>query len=240
MTFFRFEHVSKTFGGLQVIKDVSFSIEKNEIVGLIGPNGAGKTTIFNLITGFIRPDFGNIYFGEKRINGKTPEDICRDGITRTFQIVKPFRGLTLLQNVMVGALCRNAQVSQAVEKAHYWLEFVGLGKRKDDTAENLPIGLKKRLEIARALATDTKFLLLDEVVGGLTSGEVKDILGLMQRLKDEGITLLIIEHVMAAIMQLAERILVLSNSRVIAEGSPADISKNREVIRVYLGEEYSC
>jgi branched-chain amino acid transport system ATP-binding protein len=219
---------------------VSFSVNQNEIVGLIGPNGAGKTTIFNLITGFIRPDSGNIYFGGNRINGKTPEEICREGITRTFQIVKPFRGLTLVQNVMVGALCRNAQVSHAREKAHHWLEFVGLGKRKDETAENLPMGLKKRLEIARALATDTRFLLLDEAVGGLTSGEVKEILVLMQKLRDEGIALFIIEHVMAAIMQLAGRILVLSNSKIIAEGSPAEISRNSEVIRVYLGEDFSC
>lgn len=235
---FEVKGITKYFGGLAAVKEVSFAVAPGETLGLIGPNGAGKTTLFHLITGFLRPDAGVVRYDGKDLVGLRPSTICkRFGVTRTFQIVRPMPHLTVMENVLVGALCRTPSVKTARLKAMTALERVGLTDRAEDRAGALPIGQRKKLEIARALATQPQLLLLDEVMGGLHSHEVEGVITLLQELKREGLTLIVVEHVMRAILALSDRIVVLNFGEKIAEGTPSEVVSNPEVIRAYLGEE---
>jgi len=231
--------LNKSFGGLAAVKDVSFRIERGEILGLIGPNGAGKTTIFNLITGFLSPDSGWVEFKGERITGlKPPHKICLKNIGRTFQLVKPFKGMTVLENVMVGTFSKVKRTKEARQEALKILEFIGLSGHRDSLASSLTIADRKRLELGRALATQPELLLLDEVVAGLNPKETEEIIRIIKGISDQGVTLFIIEHVMKAIMALSHRIIVLHHGEKIAEGTPEEISKDKRVIDAYLGEEY--
>ena len=230
--------IAKSFGGLQVIRSMDFGVDTGEIVGLIGPNGAGKTTIFNLVMGVHRPDDGRIAFDGQDITRVATEDICRRGIARTFQVVKPFGNLTTWQNVMVGAFLRMRRQDEARAWAAETLKVVGLWPRRHDLARGLTIGLRKRLEVARALATRPRLLLLDEVMGGLNPTEVQGMMALVRDVRAQGVSVLIIEHVMAAVMSLSDRIVVLHHGEKIAEGPPAHVARHPDVVQAYLGEEY--
>ena len=236
---FEVQGLSKSFGGLRAVHDVGFGIHGGEILGLIGPNGAGKTTIFNLISGFLEPDRGTIRFqGEEISRLRPPHRVALSGIGRTFQIVRPFSHMTVLENVLIGSLTSHPHIHTAREKALQTLDLVGLFPYRDYLASSLPIGNRKRLELARTLATDSKLLLLDEVMGGLNPREVVEMINLLQSIARQGMTLLVIEHVMKAIMTLSHRVVVLHYGEVIAEGSPLEIGRNPKVIEAYLGEEY--
>jgi branched-chain amino acid transport system permease protein len=237
--FFEVQTLNKRFGGLVAVKDISFSIQKGEILGLIGPNGAGKTTIFNLITGFLPPDSGKIEFKGERITGlKPPHQVCLKSIGRTFQLVKPFKDMTVVENVMVGAFARIKKAEEARHEAMEILDFIGLSGHRDSLASSLTIADRKRLELGRALATRPELLLLDEVVAGLNPRETVEIIGIIKAISNRGITLLMIEHVMKAVMTLSHRIIVVHHGEKIAEGVPAEISKEKRVIDAYLGDEY--
>jgi len=235
----KIQGVSKSFGGLQAIKKIDITIRRGEITGLIGPNGAGKTTLFNLITGFYKPDEGTIFFKDEEITGlRPPHRICKKGIGRTFQIVKPFSGLTVLDNVMAGAVEKSPNIHEARGEALGILEFVGLGKFMNLKATSLTLGRQKRLEFARALATNPVLLLLDEVMAGLNPKEIDETIGLIRSVANRGVTILVIEHVMKAIMSLSDYIIVIHHGEKIFEGKPQEVSKNEDVIRAYLGKEY--
>ncbi len=235
------QNVTKRFGGLVAIDHVSFKVYENEILGLIGPNGAGKTTMFNVITGVYKPEEGKVIYLGRDITGLKPHKIARMGIARTHQIVKPFGELTVLENAMIGALfgTRHGMISEAEARriAMDILEFVGLGDKAEEPAKVLNIQEKKRLELARALAEEPKLLLLDEVLAGLNPTEVARMLELLRKIRREkGVTMIMIEHVMHAVMNLADRIVVLHFGRKIAEGTPEEIAHNPEVITAYLGD----
>jgi len=234
-------NVTKNFGGLKALDDVSFALEKGEILGLIGPNGAGKTTLFNIISGFYGATLGTIKFQETEINKLKPHQICKLGIGRSFQITNPFLDLTVLENVTVGARFgrgKNTSLKEASDIALQYLEFVNLHSKKYVLAKTLNIVERKLLEIARALATDPKLVLLDEPLNGLNPTEIKNACSLVRRMRDDlDISVFWIEHVMQAIMTTAERILVLDTGQKIAEGTPLEISRNKKVIAAYLGEE---
>jgi branched-chain amino acid transport system ATP-binding protein len=231
-------NLSKRFGGLQAVQDVSFSVKENEIVALIGPNGAGKTTSFNLITGYHRPDSGSVSAFGREIVGLKPHNICAHGLARTFQVAKPFGAMTVLANVMTGAFLRDKHAGVAREKACEAIEFVGLSAREQTPARDLTTIDQRRLEMARALATQPRLLLLDEVMAGLNPSEVDQAVALVGKLANRGLTILIVEHVMRAIMAVARHIVVLDHGQKIAEGSPKEIVENPEVIRAYLGSSY--
>ncbi len=237
------ERVVKRFGGLVAVDNVSFSVKEGEIFGIIGPNGAGKTTLFNVITGFYKPDSGRVRFLGKDITSMRPNKLAKLGLTRTWQIVKPFLGMSVLDNVLVSIYATKGVISgiseeEAVERAEGILEFAGLLHRKDVLAEALPHGERKRLEIARALATEPKLLMLDEPAGGLTPTEMDEVMEVVRKVRESGVTVVIIEHNMRVIMNVCERIMVLNFGRKIAEGSPEEISRNEEVIKAYLGERF--
>jgi len=227
--------LSKRFGGLRAVQDVSFSIRENETVALIGPNGAGKTTSFHLITGFHRPDQGSVLAYGREIVGLKPHDICAHGVARTFQVAKPFGAMTVLANVMTGAFLRDRSTVAARDKAREVIEFVGLGAKEQTAAKDLTTIDQRRLEMARALATQPRLLLLDEVMAGLNPAEIDQAVGLIGKLSQRGLTIVIVEHVMRAIMAVARRIVVLDHGQKIAEGTPKEIVENPEVVRAYLG-----
>ena len=232
------ENLTKHFGGLAALKGVSFGIEEGEILGLIGPNGAGKTTLFNVLSGFFQSDQGRVVFaGEPVSHLKAPER-CRIGLVRTFQVVKPFGNLTVLQNVMVGSFLRASDPGLARERALEAMALVGLSARQDTVAKSLTISDRKRLEVARALATRPQLLLLDEVMAGLNPSELVQMLEILKRIRGLGVTLLVIEHIMAAIMTISERLLVLHHGEKIAEGAPKDVAGDKRGVDAYLGEEY--
>ncbi|OLB11557.1 MAG: ABC transporter ATP-binding protein [Candidatus Rokubacteria bacterium 13_2_20CM_69_10] len=232
------ENVTKRFGGLTAVRAVSLDVRERELVGIIGPNGAGKTTLFNVVSGYYRPEEGRVVFAGSDVTGRAPHDICRLGLTRTFQIVKPFGNLSVLDNVMIGALTRTSTVRAARSDAERVVETCGLAPYATARARALPIGLRKRLEVARALATRPRVLLLDEVMAGLNPTELGGMVDLIRRLHAEGLTVIVIEHIMAAMMRLAQRIVVLHHGEKIAEGTPAQIVADRRVVDAYLGEEF--
>jgi branched-chain amino acid transport system ATP-binding protein len=238
MAIFKMIDVTKNFGGLKAVSKVSLEVKREEILGLIGPNGAGKTTVFNLVTGFFYPDNGDIIFDNHSILGLKPHDVCKLGITRSFQIVKPFSGLTVLENVMIGAFHLTKNPNIARREALAVLESLQLAHLSEMKAGSLTLSDRKRIEIARALATRPKLLLLDEPMGGMNAAEVESMVGEIQKIRKGGITLVIIEHVMRAVMSISDRIVVLNHGEKIAEGTPKEVSKNRDVITAYLGEEY--
>jgi branched-chain amino acid transport system ATP-binding protein len=227
--------LNKRFGGLRAVHDVSFTVKENETVALIGPNGAGKTTSFNLITGFHRPDSGSVSAYGREIVGLRPHDICAHGLARTFQVAKPFGAMTVLDNVMTGAFLRDKHAAVARGKAREAIEFVGLSAREQTAARDLTTIDQRRLEMARALATQPRLLLLDEVMAGLNPSEIDQAVALVGKLSARGLTIVIVEHVMRAIMAVARHIVVLDHGQKIAEGAPKEIVENREVVRAYLG-----
>jgi branched-chain amino acid transport system ATP-binding protein len=230
--------ISKSFSGLRAVQDVSFAVPEGEIVGLIGPNGAGKTTCFNLIAGVYRPDAGSVRLAGAEISGWRPDQVCRAGLARTFQLVKPFADLTVMENVIVGALNNCRTVSEAREKAAQVIEKLGLGGKRDQIAKALTLPERKLLEVARALATGPRILLLDEVMAGLRPTEMNTMVALFRELSSStGLTILLIEHVMRAVMALSRTVVVLHHGQVIASGTPDEVTHDPAVLESYLGEE---
>ena len=229
--------LTKKFGGLTAVNNVSINVEKGEIVGLIGANGAGKTTLFNMVAGEFPPTEGKIVFNGKEIQGNPGYKMCHMGIGRTYQIVKPFSSLTVLDNVVVGALLKDSNVKRAREKARKVIDLVGLDYRADVVGADLNLPELKRLELARALATDPELLLLDEVMAGLNPADSDKMIELVKEINKTGITIIIIEHVMKAIMRLSDRIYVLNQGCLIAQGKPEEVSNDPEVIKSYFGEK---
>jgi branched-chain amino acid transport system ATP-binding protein len=228
-------NISKRFGGVAAVDDASLDVAQGAIVALIGPNGAGKTTLFAAVSGFVRPDSGHVRFAGTDITALAPHRICALGLVRTFQIVQPFETLSVRENIAVGAHLHRGSRRDALAKAEEVAQLVGLGGRLDQTASMLTIAARKRLELARALATDPKMILLDEVMAGLHPGEVLEIVPIVRAIRDSGVTILLIEHVMQAVVSLAERTYVLNNGQIVASGTTAEIASDPVVIEAYLG-----
>jgi len=232
--------VTKTFGGVAANVDISFDVAQGEILGLIGPNGAGKTSLFNSISGEVSPDKGDIVLDGKTISGLGPVACARAGVARTFQVVRSFDSMTVLENVMVGAFSRNASAREAMRAAQDVLAFAGLSAQADAPAHQLTPPEKRRLEIARALATRPRILLLDEMLTGLTPTEAASGVALIRAVRDQGVTVVMVEHVMEVVLPLVDRVVVLNLGRVLMQGSPAEVVRHPEVIRAYLGDRYAA
>ena len=231
-------NLSKRFGGLRAVQDLSFAVRDGETIALIGPNGAGKTTSFNLITGYYSPDAGSVFAFGREMVGLRPHEICSHGLARTFQVARPFGKMTVLANVMTGAFLRTRSMEVARLRARDAIEFVGLAAKEHTPARDLTTIDQRRLEMARALTTEPRLLLLDEVMAGLNHAEVDQAVALIGKLSARGLTIVIVEHVMRAIMAVARHIVVLDHGQKIAEGRPKEIITNQEVIRAYLGTGY--
>jgi branched-chain amino acid transport system ATP-binding protein len=227
--------LSVSFGGLRAVQEVSLAVAPGRIAALIGPNGAGKTTVFNLISGFIKADTGTVRFAGRDITGLPPHEICRLGLARTFQLVQPFAGQTVRENIAVGAHLRHPRRRDALAAAEAIAQRVGLAAELDKLAMNLTIAGRKRLELGRALATGPRMLLLDEVLAGLNPREIDEVLPLVRGIRDSGVTVLMVEHVMQAVMNLSDEAWVLSNGQLIARGTPREVAENAAVIEAYLG-----
>jgi len=241
MSIIEVKNVSKHFGGLAALTDVSFVLNKGEILGLIGPNGAGKTTMFNVINGFYPPTKGEVYLRGNKISNLKPHVVCRLGVARTFQVVKPLQRMSTLDNVIASAFVRTKSKAHAEEIANETLKFTGLYDDRNLISKGLPLGKRKRLEIARALATQPEIILLDESFAGLNPTEINEQIDIVKKIRTErGITILIIEHHMKVIMSISDRIVVLNYGQKIAEGTPSEIGHNPAVIEAYLGEEDSA
>ncbi|WP_321494016.1 ABC transporter ATP-binding protein [uncultured Desulfobacter sp.] len=238
MNLLELKKVTKRFGGLTAVDNLSLSLEKGEILGVIGPNGAGKSTAFNCIAGVFAPTKGEILLDGQVINGHKPWDLCKKGLARTFQIVKPFASKSVLYNVTVGAFATTSSRSEAEDKALQVLKLLNFDKKKDAKSSDLTIADRKRLEIARALATEPRLLLLDEVMAGLRPAEVDEMVEIIRFLRDQGVTILVIEHIMRAIMALSDRLVVIHFGKKIAQGTPREVASDENVIKAYLGDEY--
>ena len=232
--------ITKTFGGVSANVDVSFDVAPGEILGLIGPNGAGKTSLFNVISGEISPDRGEVLLDGAAISGKGPVHCARAGVARTFQVVRSFDGMTVLENVMVGAFARGARPREAMRAAQDVLDFAGLAGRTDTPAHQLTPPEKRRLEIARALATQPRLLLLDEMLTGLTPTEAAGGVSLIRAVRDQGVTVVMVEHVMEVLLPLVDRAVVLNLGRVLMQGTPSAVVRHPDVIRAYLGDKYAA
>ena len=230
------QNLTKKFGGLTAVHDFSLSVDEGEILGMIGPNGAGKTTAFNMISGYYTPNEGNVTFEGREITGNRPDVICKLGLARTFQIVKPFAQLSVLDNVMVGAYNRTNNNNEARQRSMEILDFLGMNDMTHQLAGSLSVAGRKRLEIARVLATEPKMILFDEAMAGLRSRETDEIIELVRQISKQGVALLLVEHVMKVIMSLSDRIVVIHHGEKIAEGEPGEIVNNKAVIDAYLGE----
>jgi branched-chain amino acid transport system ATP-binding protein len=239
VNFFAIRDISKNFGGLMAVAGVSFEVERGEIFGLIGPNGSGKTTIFNLINQYFPLTSGDILFKGKSIKGLKTHQICHLGVGRTFQVVKPLKRMTVLENVTASAFCRVNSFKEAENLARETLDFCNLLSEKDKPAKSLPIAGRKRLEISRALATKPELLLLDETAAGLNPVELDEAIELIRRIRDRGVTIIIVEHIMQLIMSISHRVHAINYGQTIAEGTPKEVANNEEVIEAYLGESYT-
>jgi branched-chain amino acid transport system ATP-binding protein len=240
MAILEIKNVSRHFGGLKAVDQVSLTIEKGQIYGLIGPNGAGKSTLFNCVAGAFPPTSGKVIFKDQDITGMKPWNICRMKIARTFQIVKPFQTKTVLFNAMVGAFIRSNNVTEARDMALDALEKFHLADKRNMLAKNLTIADRKRLEFARALATNPELLLLDECMAGLRPNEVDETLDVIRWIRDRGVTIFVIEHIMRAIMSISDRITVIQFGKKIMDGTPQEVAKDERVIKAYLGESYGA
>jgi branched-chain amino acid transport system ATP-binding protein len=239
MALLEINNLTKAFGGLKAVNNVTLHVNEGEIMGLIGPNGSGKTTIFNCINNYYQVTSGDFLFQGKSITGLKTYQICKLGIGRTFQVVKPLSRMTVFDNVTASAFCRVSGIKGAKEEAYRIMEFCGLADQKDKLAKSLPIGGRKRMEIARALATKPVFLLLDETAAGLTPAEIDDAIALIKKIRDNGTTILIVEHNMKVIMTISDRIHAINFGQTIAEGTPHEVANNPAVIEAYLGEAYA-